>query len=408
MEDTKPIKRNFTTKTSQKGQNYFPINWYESYYPDMSHYGKTDWKPYSPSFQQPFHSLEKRDSYHRIKKLIDDNVATGVILYLKNHEYIFDIVDSLAKNIDIEIYPQIYNKYSGKNYPASKLESYKIEVLKNKNINVYFNDDLIPTIWTQKNTENFANIIRNSGENKYLMSCSALSNYTGDTNYLNDYNDIIAPLFYPLRKQANIKKNLLKTIPPFCGFQKFYEKLISFKKHIIEYNSTYKHQIYEAVTLSNYHIGRKNWAHVSRLPSYEEFRYQFFTAIICGAKGINIFANFACNEESYLNVKKIITDFRNSGVEKSILSGKYSPNIVIIENGKDNIGIDYCCYKLDKKTIVIISNNSEEKQNITLKSTDPKIIKILDFDTKLVTSNIYQKGFIMNPFEIKILHIWSK
>ena len=405
MIDTKPIKRNFNSKNHKKGEKYFPINWYESYYPELSHYEKTNWKPYSPSFKQPFHSLKNRDAYHRIKKLIDDNVATGVILYMKNNKVAFSIVDSLAKKMDIEIYPQIYNKHLGKNIPPEMLENYKFATLENDNVNIYFNDDVLPEIWSFENTKRYAEILHESFNSKYLMSCCAMINYLKNTKYINDEADIIAPQLYPLINKGNIKKDLYEIIPKDYHFHQFYQQLITLKQHTINYNKRNEHQIYEFVTLANFHLNRKNWSHISRFPSYEEFRYEFFTSVICGAKGVNIFSNFACNEESYNSVKKVIEEFR--GVEDSILHGVYSPKEIQIEGNLFGNNIDFACYVINQNKFVIISNTSWKMQDITLKNIDAKNMMIYDFDTKKTKNEVSKLDLLLKPFEIKILKIRS-
>lgn len=407
MSDTKPLKRNFSSKTFSKGDKYFQINWYESYYPNLSHYEKTKWKPYAPSFKQPFHFLKKQDAYHRIKKLIDDGVATGVILYMKNNAIAFNIVDSLATHLDVEIYPQLYNKYSKKNFPADKLEDYKIKLLSNKNVNVYFNDDILPENWTKFEVKNFAEILHKNGENKYFLSCSALQNYENPRLNIIDNVDIIAPQLYPLVGRANIKNDLYSTIPKFHNFDKYYLQLIRLKKLVLNYNENHIHKIYEGVTLADYHLNRKNYAVLSRFPTYKEFRYEFYTAIICGAKAINIFADYASNEESYENVKKIIHEFKDTKLGKSVLYGKYNPQAVEIRDNLFQYTIDYCCYIYDKKKYVIISNPSARIQEITLKNNDGEKMNLTDWKSKKTEKNIYQKSFFLKPFEIKIYVIGS-
>jgi hypothetical protein len=404
MPDTPPIKRNFSSKSFSKSDKYFQINWYESYYPNLSHYEKTKWKPYAPAFKQPFHSLKKRDSYHRIKKLVDDKVATGVILYMKNNAAAFNVVDSLAQKLDIEIYPQIYNKHSTVNYPAQKLEDYKIKLLNNKNVNIYFNDDIHPENWDKISVDNFAHILRS--KNKYLLSCSALINYEDKELNIIDNVDIIAPQLYPLRNKSEIKTDLFTTIPEYHNFEKYYHDLIELKKVVLDYNRTHLHQIYEGVTLADYHLNRANYAVISRFPSYKEFYYEFYTALICGVKEINIFANFASNEESYKNIKKIINKFRNSNLEKSIILGEYSPNAVEIKINSLQNEIDYCCYILDKKKYVIISNTSSKIQDLVLKNSNNNKMFLMNWETKKTAENITELELLLKPFEIKIFKIW--
>ncbi len=408
MSDTMPLKRNYSTKSFENGKKYFPINWYESYYPNLSHYEKTKWKPYAPSFKQPFHYLKKQDAYHRIKKLIDDGVATGVILYMKNNANAFGIVDSLATNLKVEFYPQFYNKHSKMNFPAEKLEAYKIKLLNNKNVNVYFNDDILPENWTKNKVDRFTQIIRNNWKNKYLLSCSALRNYENQSLNIIDNVDIIAPQLYPLINKSNLKTDLLVSIPQYHNFERYYQDLIGLKQIVLNYNKNHSHKIYEGVTLADYHLDRKNYAILSRFPTYKEFLYEFYTAVICGVKEINIFADFATNEESYRNIKKIIRNFRKSNLEKSIIFGKYNPTAIEIKDNLFQDKIDYCCYIYDKKKYVIISNISSKIQDITLKNIDDEKMILTDWKLKKTENNISEKNLLLKPFEIKIYVIGSR
>ena len=410
MSDTPVIISNCSTDFSSKNDLYFPINWYESYASDMSHYTFTNWKPYAPRFISSYNDLSEKDAFHRIEKLAKDRVATGVIIYNQlNDEKAPVIINEIVNSVNIEYYIQIYDKIKGKSTPLKNFPRSQAILKNNPHINWYFIDDFNECNWTSDKSKVFSRILRLESQNKYLMSASGLDNYLGNGNYLLDDVDIIAPQLYPLLRTVTKDQNLNEAIPKFYGHQSFHKRVLKGKNLVIDYNKTHNRKIYYFVTLAIYHNNRKNFkATVARFPTYSEFRFQFFDAIIGGAKGINIYSNFSCSKESYESAKRVISEFRNSGFEQAVVNGIYSPSAIQIinvdRNCKEN-DIDYCCYNFQNELYIIFSNISNIPQRICfeLKNVDKFISEEFPY-----ANNIYcikKQKLHFNPFEIKLIRI---
>ena len=411
MPDTPVIISNCSTDFSSKDKPYFPINWYESYASDMKHYTFTDWKPYAPNFIPSYNDLSTKDAFHRIEKLAKDSIATGVIIYNQlNDKKASPIISKIVNSINIEYYIQIYEKVHRKSEPLERFPKSQRILEKYRNVNWYFIDDYNSFYWTSEKAELFSKILRSRDSNKYLISACSLNDYLGCGNYILNDVDIVAPQLYPLYKTVLKSDDLYNAIPEFYHHDKYHKWLLKGKKLIIDYNKKHDRKIYYFVTLAIFHNNKlEEKATVIRFPTYGELRFQFFDAIICGAKGINFYSNFSCNKKTYENAKKIISEFRNTGFEKAVINGKYSPSLICLssrKNDKENnkiSGIDFCCYKYNKTLYVIISNFTNEYQKITLALRNKKSFIIGNSLSNKRTFQNFDISF--KPFEIKLLKI---
>ena len=426
ISDTPVIVSKCNTHLFKEDELYFPIQWYDGYTAKGELFGLTKWAPYAPSFEQAYGELKIKDSYHRIKKIYEDSIATGIILYnrLSNNED-EALVRKLVNEFNLEFYLTIYGMKNNRSYPLETFPPLFEEYKDNPRVNWYFNDDIHKENWNNKSTERFYNLLKERTPTKYLLSACSILNYKDSEKYLLDYVDIIAPQIYPCRKRLLIYKNLDEAIPEFYNHTKFHKSVLKGKKIVNEYNKRHSKKIYYFVTLATYHINKKIVKLISRFPTYKEFRYQFYDAIIGGAKGINIYCFYRSNKEAYENAKKIIEEFRQTGFEKAVILGKYYPQEIVndsllinndIKNkyGKDLWDCDYTIYQYKDVYYLIISNNSNIPYRVPIIFRHKKMKRVFEIfsnENGLVEKVEYdvingEKFLVrMVPYEIKLVTI---
>lgn len=400
MEDTPQIIANNNTKFTEMGKPYFAINWFEGDSQDGVPFSRSDWKPYAPNFDSPFIDMKKSDTFARIRMIDAENIATGVIVYnqFKNQDYIQKII-SIANDMDLEFFIKIYSIKDGLNAPTLSFPEHFDDFITLENVNWFFVDDIHRQFWNEDDSDKFAQILHNISPDKSLLSCSNIINYTGQESYLLDYVDIIAPQLYPLRKPINRNVNLNKEIPKFNNFTKFHYDALQSKQVVIDNNKSNQHEVHLQITLPLYHNNLPRGRRITRFPDYDELKFQFFDSIICGAKGLNLFAHYRTNQTSKDNLSKIVNEFRDSGFQTAVLLGKYLNNLIASESieinkdlndefGRKIWDIDYAAYQLEDTLFMIIANTSRREVKTELN------YKMFDLRSEKIN---------LKPFEIKLI-----
>ena len=427
LPDTPVIISKNETSLIHNDEPYFPVNWYESYSQNGNYFANSRWTPYSPKFELASSNLKRNNTFERIGRLYKDGIATGIIQYInfENTKHI-EIVEENILRYDLEFFLQIYDLDNRVTKPLDHFPHNYDVFNKNDRVHWYYSDDLSRE-WNAKNSKLISEILRKKNPDKLLMSCSRLYNYQGDESFILDYTDLIAPQFYPLGKHIYEDVNIFEEIPLFYNHTKFHQQLLEGKEVIINYNRSHLHKVYYLSTLASFHLNNEIGKYISRFPSYEEFRYQFYDSIICGAKGINIFCFYRSDHRSYENAKRIITEFRESGFEKAVLLGNYKPEIfnydyLKINNdindkyGKDLYDIDFCLYEGSECYYLIVSNNANLNNNVCFEIIQESIADLEEvyMDEKLMMQNIkvpFKENFFflnMNPYEVKLIKIYRK
>ena len=414
INDTPVVISKCNTYITEKDKPYFPIMWYEGYSSNGANFSKTDWSPYSPNFISPFNDLSNKDSFHRIGKLYADSIATGIILYnrfYKNQDSI--LVNNLISNYNFEFYLQTYSFNKKKTSPIIQNREFYDKILSkykgNCRVNIYFNDDVNASFWNENNTSTYFKFLRETVPEKYFLSATSIYGYLNpDFEYLINYVDIIAPQIYPCRKKVKTGSDLIKEIPEFYHHTWFHKMALNGKNIVTNYNKEHSAQKIYFVTLGTYHINRTG--RISRFPTYNELKFQFYDAIICGAKGIDFFCYYRSDLTSYKNIKKIVSEFRKTKFEDAVINGKYCPEIIQSDNlkinndvsdqyGKDLWDCDYALYYYNEIYYLIISNNSSFSFEVQLNFDDLKIMKI----ERIVENEKVQKiRFQNNSFDLHL------
>ena len=238
------------------------------------------------------------------------------------------------------------------------------------------------------------------------MSTAIISQYLNDKIGLIRYSDIISPQNYPLQTILEYYDNLENAIPKFHNFTIFHWTALKGKILISKVNE----RKYYFNTLGVFHINRKPGKIVWRYPDFEELKYQFYDAIICGAKGIIFFSFNRLNADTYSIIKKIVSEFRKTKFEDAVINGKYCPEIIQSDNlkinndvsdqyGKDLWDCDYALYYYNEIYYLIISNNSSFSFEVQLNFDDLKIMKI----EQIVENEKVQKiRFQNNSFDLHL------
>lgn len=400
MEDTPQIIANNNTKFTQIGKPYFAINWFEGDSQDGVPFSRSDWQPYAPNFDSPFIDMKKSDTVARIRRIEEENIATGVIVYnqFKNKNYVTRI-QKVTQELNLEFFLKIYSIKNGLSSPIFNFPDQFHDFVTQQNVNWYFVDDIHRQFWNKKDSNKFAEILHVNSPEKKLLSCSNIINYTSQESYMLDYVDIIAPQLYPLRKPINRDVNLKREIPKFYQFTKFHYDALQSKKVVIENNKSNQHKVHLQITLPLYHKNLPPGRRITRFPGYEELRFQFYVSIICGAKGLNLFAHYRTNQTSKDNLSEIVNEFRDSGFQTAVLNGKYLNELINSKSieinndlndefGKKNWDIDYATYKLEDTLFLMIANTSRRELTTQL---DYEMFDLKSEKVKL------------NPFEIKLI-----
>lgn len=426
--DTRVMISRSDSYLTQMNMPYFQINWYEGNTQNGEIFGNSDWKPYSPRFKQAYEDIPIKDTYHRIQQVYNDGLATGIILYNSIYNA-FDqvMVEKIVSSFNMEFYLRTYDMRNKHIYPLSEyplpFEKYK----DNNRVHWYFNDDIDQKYWTEDNVEIAYDFLNQVNSTKYFFSACGMFNYLGKHEFLLNYVDIIAPQIYPVKRKFDKKTNIINNIPPFYNHTRFHKESLNGKKLVIEYNKANNRHIYYLNTLATYHRNDPIGKTISRFPTYEEFRYQFYDAIICGAKGINIYCFYRSDYQSYENAKRIITEFRKSGFENALLFGYYKPEIVNYkylkinndiddEYGKDLYDIDFCLYEGSECFHLIVSNNANLTNNVCFELIQESIgyLEEVYMDEKMMIKKIKlpfkENFFFLNfaPYEVKLIKIFRK
>ncbi len=398
-------------KTTSEGRviKFFPILWFDGYANDLSHYAKTKWLPYAPSYKQSFSSLQNQDAYNRIKKLEKDSVATSVILY--NNIYSKSsgkIINEILNASSLDFFIQIYGKTKGRSFPLNEFPLQQNIYKNHPRVNWYFMDDFHKENWNENKINLFENMLHKETPGKYLMTASNIKNYIGRNTYSLKKIDIIAPQCYSLGKVLQNYTNLEESIPEFYQFSQSFDWFSKGKQLVINLNKSRSTKLFYFITLGNFHLNSDVGKTIYRFPTYKEFHFQFFYSIIEGAKGINIYANFACSEEAYENAKRVIHEFRKCGLEKAVVNGKYSQEKIEIEDlniKQKGYNIDYCCYDFNNSYFVSLANITDKKREIKLhlKKNKKCIFDVFPYNNN---ENLI-KNIVLSfePYEIKNIKI---
>mgnify|MGYP007016027301 CR=1 FL=1 len=425
LPDTRVFYGDYDTDNIKKGQPYFMYNWYEGLHSDTLYFSKTNWKPYAPKLKLAYYMLKEKKTENRLQKLIEDGYVTGFTFYLditdKNQ---VQYINQLVKKYNYQFFIQTYTYQNRIIKPFGGVKNYLADLMDERNVEFYFNDDVFSENWNKTNAEASYHLLKK--HKKKLLSACLIRDYWGKHSYLVDMADIIAPQIYPVSKRIEDYQNLDVEIPPFHELKTFHFNLIKGKELFSNQRFKNMEEKRYILTFPIYHTNEKPGSKIARYPYPEEARFMFFDAIICGVKGFNFFAFYRCSNEAYLMINDIIHEFKASGFEKAVLHGQYNPTIIDMQKlainsdtydivGNKILDIDYCLYEYQNEYFLILSNNSVFTDKIEIKINKNQKKDWYEFRSE--NSKIYKKLLAENtdncyleirPYDIKLIKIMRK
>jgi hypothetical protein len=387
----------------------FDIYWFEGHSKNGHGFRYSNWEPYFPEFEISTAHLEPSNTFHRIQMLLADSVATGIVQY---NDLPFNQKKEFYQNLEqlnCTFFFQAYEKdKNGLSYPLANFPEYLTPFLRNQKFNWYAIDDFHEKTWKPETSSQYSEVLRKANPTKKLLACPSISTIIHNQNFIFQNYDMIAPQNYPLIGFFDEYKNLDKEIPRFNNFKTFHKNAVSAKKKIHEQNIRLENPIKYGITLQAFHenrpIERNRKIGIWRFPDYEEFRFMFYDAIICGAEFLCIYNSFQMSKECYENVKKVIHEFRYSKLDKAIVQGV---EIFDFFEPVANIETKIVLYK--GTYYCLIAHLSDKKATSTLKlnSKYQKELSSMKYDSKLkrVKSNVVLK---LQPYDIKIIEFTTK
>ncbi len=427
LEDTPVIISKSNSEFTRHGEKYFMINWYEGSSQKGENFAKTYWPPYAPQLELAYDEFEVKDPYNRVSQLYNDKVATGIVFYLKPHNYVHNKnAERIINDFPLEFFLRTYDIYDSEIIPLNVFPVHFQKYIDNDRVHWYFNDDVQKDNWNYANTKQAYDVLQEKSDKLKLSAC-IVGDYVKRYPYLINFVDILTPQIYPLHKKSDIYTDLEEFMPEFYRLSEFHFNAVVGKKYILDYNREHYSEKKYGVTLQAYHKNIKLGSTTARYPTYKEHRFMFYDSIVCGAKGINIYCHYRINKTSYQNLKRIIWEFRKSDFQKAILEGYHYPDLIdndvlkINDDKNDHFGkllwdVDYTAYDYKNTIFLIISNTSKNEISFPLKVNVNNTLDLfevyLDGEYQLINQKIgntkNEKIIELQPFEIKLIKILRK
>jgi len=384
----------------------FNIYWFEGHSKNGHDFRFSNWPPYSPEFNISTERLDNPNTYNRIKMLLEDSVATGIIQYNDlpgevKEEFYYEIA-----SLPTTFFFQAYNIIDKKSYPYERFPTFLTPFVDTKNVNYYVVDDFHEDIWLAEEASDFSHLLRQSNKDKLLLACPGIQSIINKQNLDLDNYDLVAFQNYPLIKRFNEYENIENKIPLYNNFRYFHKDLKTCESIMKEYKQTNLNKISYGFALQAFHDNRRidkgSSATAYRFPTYEEFRFMFYDAIICGAEFLCIYNSFQISKDCYEDVKNIIHEFRDFDFDEAIANGNLQANFYVKETEMEIASITFLYEDIYYS---ILANISEKHRTVRLEINKRKSLKILDISNNELKLSYNNLNLVLNPYDIILVKL---